>query len=86
MFELEYLIFVKDSTVKCFFLMCNNCSADRITCNINSSTEHIKNTVDTHNQGNSLGIAVDLARLAVNGNYPEFVEDYELYKERMGAK
>lgn len=55
LFELEYLIFVKDSTVKSFFLMCNNCSADRITCNINSSTEHIKNTVDTHNQGNSLG-------------------------------
>ena len=37
-------------------------------------------------EASSVGIAVDLARLAVNGNYPEFVEDYELYKERMGAK
>lgn len=37
-------------------------------------------------EASSVGIVVDLARLAVNGNYPEFVEDYELYKERMGAK
>ena len=37
-------------------------------------------------EASSVGIAVDLARLAASRSYPEFVEDYELYKERMGKK
>lgn len=37
-------------------------------------------------EAESVGIAVDLARLAATGNYPEFTEDYGLYKERMGEK
>ena len=30
--------------------------------------------------------SVNLARLTASRSYPEFVEDYELYKERMGEK
>ena len=33
-----------------------------------------------------VGTSVNLARLAASRSYPEFVEDYELYKERMGKK
>ena len=33
-----------------------------------------------------VGTSIDLARLAASRSYPEFVEDYELYKERMGEK
>lgn len=30
--------------------------------------------------------SVGLARMTASRSYPEFVEDYELYKERMGEK
>ena len=36
-------------------------------------------------EAESVGIAVDLARLAATGSYPEFTEDYGLYNETFGV-
>lgn len=37
-------------------------------------------------EASDAGAAVDLARITATGNYPEFVEDYDLYKERVNGK
>ena len=44
------LIFIKYGFIERAVLMCNDRGADRVAGNVDRSSRHIKNTVDTHDQ------------------------------------
>ena len=45
---------IKDFLIQSFVLMCNDCCTYGITCDINSCSCHIKDTVNTHDQTDCL--------------------------------
>jgi hypothetical protein len=48
------LCLIKDFLIQSFILMCNDCCTYSITCDINSCSCHIKDTVNTHDQTDCL--------------------------------
>ena len=47
------LIFIKYGFIERAVLMCNDRGADRVAGNVDRSSRHIKNTVDTHDQADA---------------------------------